>query len=397
MMTRLLACIMLTTTLVVGSLACLSPDETQTPGPTRQPRTPTVLTSTANSTPTAASKNVGFEVSLSRASVQLPDSIVFRLEGEGDRPVEYVDVEFGTAPIFSCASSEYQSARTKTGGAKEVSVTKEWEMRRTGSIPPGATVWWRWRVVDDLGQEFLSPKKEVIYNDDRFDWHMHSSDNITFHWYAGGSGFGRRLAESVSDGLANLQLGRDLTAPTQAFVYESSEDLRGAVLFPQSWTGGLAFISHNILLIAVEPQEYETYVPGLVHELAHLLVNDLTFNCFGDLPTWLEEGLATYAEGDLTDYQRTALEEAISNDDLISLRSLNSSFPVDHSGAYLSYAQSWSLVDYLIEEYGWPRMRRLLDVFSDGAAYEQAIEGVYGLDLDELQAAWFQSLSVRSP
>ena len=396
-MVRLLAIVILSSVLTVAYIACSAPDETQAPGPTVQPRTQEVPASTSVPIPTVVPKQPDFEISLSRASVQLPDSIVFRLEGEGDRPVEYVDVEFGTDPIFSCASSEYQSARTKTGGTKEVSVTKEWEMRRTGSIPPGATVWWRWRVVDDLGQEFLSPKKEVIYNDDRFDWHMHSSDNITFNWYAGGSDFGRRLAESVSDGLANLRLGRDLTAPAQAFVYESSEDLRGAVLFPQSWTGGLAFISHNILLIAVEPQEYETYIPGLIHELAHLLVNDLTFNCFGDLPTWLEEGLATYAEGDLTDYQRTALEEAISNDGLISLRSLNSSFPVDHSGAYLSYAQSWSLVNYLIEEYGWPKMRQLLDVFSDGATYEQAVERVYRMGLDELQAAWFQSLGVRSP
>ena len=396
-MVRLLAIVILSSVLTVASIACSAPDEAQAPGPTVQPRTQTVPASTSVPISTVVPKQPDFEISLSRASVQLPDSIVFRLEGEGDRPVEYVDVEFGTAPIFSCASSEYQSARTKTGGTREVSVTKEWEMRRTGSIPPGATVWWRWRVVDDLGQEFLSPKKEVIYNDDRFDWHMHSSDNITFNWYAGGSGFGRRLAESVSNGLANLQVGRDLTAPAQAFVYESSEDLRGAVLFTQSWTGGLAFISHNILLIAVEPQEYETYIPGLIHELAHLLVNDLTFNCFGDLPTWLEEGLATYAEGDLTDYQRTALEEAISNDGLISLRSLNSSFPVDHSGAYLSYAQSWSLVNYLIEEYGWPKMRQLLDVFSDGATYEQAIERVYRMGLDELQAVWFQSLGARSP
>ena len=396
-MIRLLAIFILSTALTMASIACLSSDETRVPRPTRHPRTPTVFISTDTPVPTVVPKEAEFEISRSRASMQLPDSIIFRLEGEGDRPIELVDVEFGTDAIFSCASSEYQSARTKTGGTKEVSVTKEWDMRRTGSIPPGATVWWRWRVVDDLGQEFLSPKEEVTYNDDRFDWHVHSSDNITFHWYAGGSGFGRRLAESVSDGLANLQLGRDLTAPTQAFVYESSEDLRGAVLFSQAWTGGLAFTSHSILLIAVDPGEYETYVSGLIHELAHLLVNDLTFNCFGDLPTWLEEGLATYAEGELTDYQRATLEEAISDDDLISLRSLNSSFPVDHSGAYLSYAQSWSLVDYLIEEYGWSRMQRLLGVFSEGAAYERAIERVYRMDLDDLQTAWFQSLGVRSP
>ena len=327
--------------------------------------------------------------------MKLPDSIVFHLQGEGERPVELVDLEFGSDVIFSCATSEYQSARTKVGGRESVSVTKEWDMRRTGSIPPGATVWWRWRVVDDLGQEYRSPRQDVVYDDDRFDWRMHTMDNITFYWYAGGSGFGRRVADSVRDGLANLQLGRNLTAPVKAFVYESGDDLRGAVLFSQSWTGGLAFTSHNILLIAVDPAEYDTYIPGVIHELAHLLVRELTFNCFGNLPNWLEEGLATYAEGDLASYQLTALEEAIANDELISLRSLNSSFPADHSGAHLSYAQSRSLVNYLITERGWTKMQELLTVFAGGETYEQAIERVYGMDLDDLQAAWLHSLELN--
>ena len=386
-MIRLLAVALLAATLATVSIACQSPDETAVPSPTSQPPTATPIS-------IVAPEEADFEVTVSKASMQLPDSITFHLQGRGDRPVEMVDVEFGSDLIFSCASSEYQSARTEVSGDEDVSVTQEWDMRRTGSIPPGATVWWRWRVVDDLGQEFLSPRQELVYRDDRFDWQMHSSDNVTFHWYGGGRGFGRRLAESVHDGLENLQLGRDLAAPVKAFVYESSEDLRGAVLFSQSWTGGLAFTSHNILLITVDPGEYDTYISGLIHELAHLHISDLTFNCFGDLPTWLEEGLAMYAEGELADYQRKTLDDAIANNDLISLQSLNSSFPADHSGAHLSYVQSWSLVDFLIEEYRWRRMQRLLDVFSEGSTYEQAIERVYGMDLDELETAWLRSLGL---
>ena len=366
--------------------ACDSPGETIVPGPTVEPASPTTPI------PAIAPRRSDFEISVSNVSLQLPDSISFNLQGRGERPIQFVDVEFGSDVIFSCASSSYQSARTNVEGSKDVSVTMEWDMRRTGSVPPGAVVWWRWRLVDDLGQEFRSPRQEVLYNDERFDWRMHTSDNITFYWYAGGSSFGPRLADSVRHGLANLQLGRELTAPVKAFVYESAEDLLGAVLFPQAWTGGLAFLSHNILLITVDYEEFDTDISGMIHELAHLLVSELTFNCFGALPTWLEEGLAMYAEGNLNDYQRRTLEDAIARDDLISLRSLNSSFPADHSGAHLSYAQSWSLVDYLITAHGWPRMQSLLGVFAGGATYEQAIQTVYGMDLDGLQAAWLQSL-----
>ena len=394
-MTSFRILLVLAASLALALIGCQLTGEAPAPSPTGQAQTPTAPPPAATPVPTVAPRETDFEVNVSQASMQLPDSIIFHLQGRGERPIEMVDLEFGSEVAFSCASSEYHSARIKVGGERDVSLTKEWDMRRTGSIPPGATVWWRWRVVDDLGQEFLSPRQEVIYNDERYDWRTHTSGNITFYWYGGGGGFGRRLADSVRDGLANLRLGGDLTAPVKAFVYESADDLLGAVLFSQAWTGGLAFTSHNILLITVDPLEYETYISGLIHELAHLLINELTFNCFGDLPTWLEEGLATYAEGDLTEYQRTALEAAIANDELISLRSLNSSFPADHSGAHLSYSQSWSLVDYLITEHGWTRMRRLLSAFAEGETYEQAIEKVYGMDLDRLQTAWLHSLGLN--
>ena len=391
-MSRPLAFAILAAALAVAVTACTSSAETATPSPRPARISPTAPVATASPVAIPTPGQADFDISVSNVSLHLPDSISFHLQGRGERPIQFVDLEFGSDATFSCASSSYRSARTTLEGNKDVAVTKEWDMRRTGSVPPGAVVWWRWRVVDDIGQEFLSPRKEVIYNDERFDWRMHTSDNITFYWYVGGNSFGRRLADSVRDDLASLELGRELTAPVKAFVYESADDLRGAVLFPQSWTGGLAFTTHNILLITVDPDEFDTDISGMIHELAHLLVSELTFNCFGGLPTWLEEGLAMYAEGDLTDYQRISLEAAIASDDLISLRSLNSSFPADHSGAHLSYAQSWSLVDYLITEFGWTEMRRLLDMFAEGATYEQSIKRVYRMDLDELQAAWFQSL-----
>ena len=344
--------------------------------------------------PTLTPMTAAFDLTVSEATLQLPDSIFFQLEGRAERPIQLVDLEFGGDHVFSCASSSYNSARTDFESGHDVTVGWEWDMRRTGSIPPGTVVWWRWRLVDDLGQELRTPRQEVVYSDDRFDWQTYTSDNITFHWYAGDSNFIQTLAQGVQDGLDNLQLGKELVAPVKAFIYESPADVQGAVLFAQEWTGGLAFGSHNILLIAVSPDYVRDELPGVIHELAHLLVNEVTFNCFGDLPTWLDEGLAVYAEGGLHEFQRQALDQAIADDDLISLRSLNSSFPVEHSGATLSYSLSWSLVDYLITEHKWSKMQDLLSVFSEGATYEEAIKRIYGMDLDSLESAWRQSLGL---
>ncbi len=362
-----------------------------TPPPTRAP----LPTATLVPTPEPTAVPEWFDLVLSEASLDPPNSITFSMEGAGERPIEIIDLEFGTDSVFSCASTSYTSARTEFEGENEVLTTWTWDMRRTGSIPPGSVVWWRWRVVDDQGDEYRTPRQSVVYGDDRFPWESHTSENITFHWYAGGPDFGQRLATEVEDRLDVLQLGRELEAPVQAFIYESAADVRGAILFAQAWTGGLAFPSQNILLITVDPEDFDRDLPGLVHELAHLLVGEVTFNCFGDLPRWLDEGLAVYSEGGLPDFQRVALQEAIESRELISLRSLNSSFPASDTGATLSYALSYSLVNYMIDAYGWPKMQELLAVFSEGSTYEAAVEQVYGFDLDSLEDAWHSSLGLQ--
>jgi hypothetical protein len=332
---------------------------------------------------------------MSEATLHLPDSISFALEGRGQRPIEVVDVEFGTDHVFSCASTSYWSARTELEPGQDVAVTWDWDMRRRGSMPPGAVIWWRWRVVDDLGQEYRTPREETVFTDDRFEWESHTAGNVTYNWYAGGPDFGRRIADGVTDGLVTLDLGKELVAPIRVFVYESAQDVQGAVLFAQAWTGGLAYVNHNIILIAVNPDDFGQQLPGVVHELAHLLVREVTFNCFGDMPTWLNEGLAVYSEGGLAEFLQRALDEAVANDDLISLRSLNSSFPAADTGASLSYALSYTLVDYLIATHGWPKMQELLGVFAEGSTDEKAIQQVYGLDYDGLEGVWRQSLGLQ--
>ena len=133
----------------------------------------------------------------------------------------------------------------------------------------------------------------------------------------------------------------------------------------------------------------------LTHELAHLLVNEATFNCFAGLDPWLSEGLAVYSEGPVSKYFQNALAGAITGEQLISVRSLSSSFPAAHSGAILSYAQSQSLVEFLIDTYGWEKMRRLLSIFKDGSTTDKALRTVYGFDRDGLNQQWKQHIGAK--
>ena len=77
------------------------------------------------------------------------------------------------------------------------------------------------------------------------------------------------------------------------FVYTDSEQIRSAVLFTQEWTGALVFWDYNIILIPVELRTLDWSKRTLAHETTHLMVREATFGPFGDIPTWLNEGLAT--------------------------------------------------------------------------------------------------------
>jgi len=111
---------------------------------------------------------------------------------------------------------------------------------------------------------------------------------------------------------------------------------------------------------------------------------------------WLDEGLATYGEGTVAPEYKTALQGAISNNQLISVRSLSSPFSADPTQAYISYGESNSIVTFLIQKYGKDKMRQLLEVFHQGSGYDDALKQVYGFDQDGLDKLWRQNLGIKT-
>ncbi len=81
---------------------------------------------------------------------------------------------------------------------------------------------------------------------------------------------------------------------------------------------------------------------------------------------------------------------------MITLRSLSSSFPAGHGGASLSYAQSQSLVAYLIDTYGWEKMRELLGIFQEGSTYDDALLRTYGIDMGALDQEWREHIGANA-
>ena len=145
-------------------------------------------------------------------------------------------------------------------------------------------------------------------------------------------------------------------------------------MYEPGWTGGQAFAENDIVIIGIAPGQIDWGKGAIAHELTHVLVGHLTFSCLGYIPGWLVEGLAMYGEGGLDDFSKAAFEQAIADDTLISVEALSGGFSENPDKANISYSESYSLVNFLIEKYGKDHMMALLKALQEGATVDGALE-----------------------
>jgi hypothetical protein len=347
--------------------------------------------------PSIVAAEAGITVIASHVDVGFPSQAVFTVEAESN--VNIVDVRLyyqvdrmNYAEVVSEGWADFTPAN-------RVEASWTWDMTNA-SLPPGAevTYWWG---IEDADENRVETSPEIMHFDDgRYTWQSLISaipevGEMTIFWYEGSDSFAQELMDVCEAGLARLtqDIGAYPDRPIRIYVYASTGDLQGAMVFPQEWTGGVAFTDFGTIAIGISPTELDWGKGALVHELTHLIVHQATFSPYGQLPLWLDEGLAMYNEGELDPDFRSSLEEAISKGELISVRSLCSPFSAYSDKARLSYAESYSLVEYLLDNYGEDKMLDLLTVLKQGSTYDEALTDVYDFDIDGLDALWRATLT----
>ncbi len=277
-----------------------------------------------------------------------------------------------------------------------------WDMRKTGGLPPGSSVDYWWTVADTGGKTLETAPATLQIKDNRYSWRNLTRGKVTLYWYKGDDAFAGELMTAIQDALTRLagNTGAEIENPVSFYIYANSADLQGSMIFPQDWTGGVAFSQYGIIAIGIGTSRSEiNWGKSVVaHELTHLVIHQLTSNPYNDLPTWLDEGLAMVSEGTLDAQFTSALSQARSKNALISVRSLASPFSAYAGESVLAYAESYEVVKYLIDTYGQKKMFELLSTFKQGSGYDDALNKVYGFDMDGLNARWrasFEGVAVK--
>ena len=274
--------------------------------------------------------------------------------------------------------------------AKSVSAQHVMDMRQSGGMPPGSSMTY-WLTVKDInGAVTETLPQRIAIEDNRYDWKTLQEGMVTLYWYKGDNNFAKTLMNAVQQALGRLSenTGAELENPVKLYIYASSRDLRGAMVFSQEWTGGVAFTEYGIIAIGIgtSSSEINWGIGAISHELSHLVVHQVTLNPYIGIPPWLDEGLAMYSEGELSSQFTDALDAAQGN--FITVRSLSSPFSAYADEAILAYAESYQIVKYLIGTFGRDRMFDLLTTFSKGSGYDEALEKVYGFNMESLNRQW---------
>ena len=120
----------------------------------------------------------------------------------------------------------------------------------------------------------------------------------------------------------------------------------------------------------------------LRHEWVHLLVHHLAH---GHCPVWLDEGLAQSIARPMFQSERLDLQQSVQTERLLPFAVLNKPFnQLPAKYRKLAYIQSTAVAEFLIQQFGFPKIRKLLHELGNGTPIEIAIEQVFGCSLTKI-------------
>ena len=339
----------------------------------------------------------GITVSVSRLTNQFPDQLVFDLQAQSNSKI----TQIALFVAIDAASSSSRQVPDFTPGT-QVETTYQWNLNRN-YLPPGVSGRFWWTVQDTSGAVLETTKQAFRVDDVAHQWKKMSNDKLALYWYTGDDSFGQAIFDRGVQAMKFLQQDTGVTVDSQIqiFIYGNRADFFNSLEPGASeWTGGRAFPEYGIVLIDIAPSNLDWGLGATTHELTHQVIHQKIKSPLGDLsmPHWTDEGLAVYYEtypGKLDSQFAVPLRRAIQNDSLQTLRSLSAGFPADSTAANLSYAESYSVVDFIIRHYGREKLAQLLQGFKTGGFYDDIFMQVLNVDTDGLENLWRQDVGAK--
>ncbi|MGD8814184.1 MAG: hypothetical protein PVI78_06865, partial [Anaerolineales bacterium] len=143
------------------------------------------------------------DVYVNDIEVVFPESITFYLEATSTSPIVSAVLEYGTDTL-SCGESVSRAIPEDYEPDATIEVEWIWNLRRSGSLPPGTQVWWRWVLEDSSGAVLTTPEQWVTFLDDVIPWKQAQTEHLILYWYVGTEDFAQQLIDAGEQALIRL-------------------------------------------------------------------------------------------------------------------------------------------------------------------------------------------------
>ena len=158
-----------------------------------------------------------------------------------------------------------------------------------------------------------------------------------------------------------------------------------------SWSTGFVLRDYRLFssrVIVSYLQESDFLTNVLPHEISHLILRDF-IGTDKEIPLWLDEGLAQYFEDSRRSDAERIVKLLVGNQKQLPLSELFTKDIKEEKEEWRVlqfYAQSISLVDFLISKYGSQSFGELCRYLKNDRDFEGALKGAYNPMIDSTQS-----------
>ncbi|PID58283.1 hypothetical protein CSB45_04240 [candidate division KSB3 bacterium] len=230
---------------------------------------------------------------------------------------------------------------------------------------------------------------------------------ITKHFYIHYQPVDRRIAQQLSQesDAIHQHISKDIgyrsTRRTAVYLCPDVECFErqqpGSQKAPR-WAVGLAYPQLNriVMRTAVTAKEGGQIKPLEIftHETAHIILEQALAER-GGAPRWLSEGFSMLHARQWTIHRQQTIAEVTLRKRFIPLRLLTVSFPADERSARIAYAQSFSLVSFLLHHSNRQLFPEFIAALKRGMDTDTALRASFGISLKTLEHDWQASLAER--